>query len=325
MNANSTIVITGSAGFIGSCLTGFLNEKGYHRLVLVDDFTRADRAGNLKSKSYLAKVDRGEFFDWLSENEVDFIFHLGARTNTAEFDYEVHRRLNLEYSKAIWRYCSRKQVPLIYASSAATYGDGGAGYDDDHTLVNKLEPLNPYGLSKHAFDQWVLQHPVAPPYWAGLKFFNVYGPNEYHKGRMASMVWHTFQQVKTHGYVKLFRSHRPDYEDGQQLRDFIYVADLVNVCYWLMQNPASGGHIYNLGTGQARSFEDLAKAVFKGLEQPTAIVYVDMPEDIRSKYQYFTQANMAKLRNAGYPYPFLCLEEGILDYLQHYLLSHNYY
>ncbi len=326
MEKKATIVITGAAGFIGSCLVGFMNEQGYHQLILVDDFSRADKIPNLENKRFSKKVERSVFFDWLqTENPViDIVFHIGARTDTTEFDYAIHQQLNVEYSQQIWNYCTEKNIPLVYASSAATYGDGALGYKDDHALPFTLQPLNPYGVSKNEFDKWALQQSAQPPFWAGLKFFNVYGPNEYHKGRMASVIWHSFNQIQKDGLVKLFKSHRPDFKDGQQLRDFVYVKDVVKVCYWLMENqPASG--IYNLGTGNARAFEDLVKATFAGLNKPAQINFIDMPADIRDKYQYFTEADMSKLINAGYGQPFYSLEEGAGDYVRNYLAKGHYY
>jgi ADP-L-glycero-D-manno-heptose 6-epimerase len=317
---NDLIVVTGAAGFIGSCLAGYLNEKGYKNLVLVDEFQRSDKFSNLDDISFSSKVDRDDFFEWLKVegHRPDFIFHLGARTDTTEFDYEIHRRLNLEYSQKVWEYCTRQKVPLVYASSAATYGAGEKGYDDDHEIVDDLKPLNPYGESKNEFDKWLLNQKSQPPFWAGLKFFNVYGPNEYHKGRMASVIWHAYNQIKKDGEVKLFKSHRPDFKDGEQLRDFIYVKDVLKVCYWLMQaRPDSA--IYNLGTGKARTFADLVKSTFDALHVPPQIRFIDMPEDIREKYQYFTEANMKKLRDAGYSEPFYSLEKGVEDYVQGYL------
>ena len=320
------IVVTGAAGFIGSCLTGYLNAHGQKNLILVDEFGREDKVPNLEGKEYEYEVEREEFFDWLRQNKpvVKGFFHIGARTDTTEFDYSIHEHLNVDYSKKVWQYCTEQGIPLVYASSAATYGAGGQGYDDRHDIVDSLQPLNAYGISKNEFDKWALQQPTHPPFWAGLKFFNVYGPNEYHKARMASVIFHSFHQIKKQGVVKLFKSHRPDYKDGQQLRDFVYVKDLLKVCYWLMEHqPASG--IYNLGTGQARSFEDLVKATFAGLDLPARIQYIDMPEDIRDKYQYFTQANMQKLRDAGYTEAFYSLEKGVDDYVRNYLAGGKYY
>lgn len=318
---NDLIVVTGAAGFIGSCLVNYLNERGFKQLVIVDDFSRKDKEINLANAVYSYKVHRDEFFSWLTKHEAPkFIFHLGARTDTTEFDYEIHRRLNLEYSKKIWEYCALNHVPLIYASSAATYGAGENGYDDDHDTVDRLKPLNPYGESKNEFDKWVLRQATHPPFWAGLKFFNVYGPNEYHKGRMASVIWHAFNQIRNTGEVKLFKSHRPDFKDGEQLRDFIYVKDVLTVCFWLMQNKPAAA-IYNLGTGKARSFADLAKATFAAMGLEPNIRYIDMPEDIREKYQYFTEASMNKLRKAGYDDVFYSLEDGITDYVQGHLVN----
>jgi ADP-L-glycero-D-manno-heptose 6-epimerase len=319
------MVVTGAAGFIGSALAGYLNGKGITDLILVDEFNRADKAPNLEGKKFAFCVERDLFFDWLAENRprVAFVFHIGARTDTTEFDYSVHERLNVEYSKKIWAYCTEHQVPLVYASSAATYGAGEQGYEDRHDIIPSLRPLNAYGVSKNEFDKWVLEQLLGkgagqPPFWAGLKFFNVYGPNEYHKGRMASVIFHSFHQVRRDGVVKLFRSHQPDYKDGQQLRDFVYVKDVIRICYWLMEHRPESG-IYNLGTGIARSFEDLVKATYGGLDLPANIRYIDMPEDIRDKYQYFTEANMKKLRAAGYKDPFYTLEEGVDDYVRNYL------
>jgi ADP-L-glycero-D-manno-heptose 6-epimerase len=326
MDKKSTIVVTGAAGFIGSCLVGFLNQYGFQNIIIVDDFSRIDKVPNLTGKQFAHKVERETFFEWLVQSQptIEFVFHIGARTDTTEFDYSIHQHLNVDYSQKIWNYCVEKQIPLVYASSAATYGSGELGYNDDHDVIPKLQPLNPYGISKNEFDKWALIQVQHPPFWAGLKFFNVYGPNEYHKARMASVIWHSFNQIRKDGQVKLFKSHRPDFKDGQQLRDFVYVKDVLKVCYWLMENkPASG--IYNLGTGQARSFEDLVKATFAGLDKGSNIVFIDMPEDIRDKYQYFTEANMNKLRAAGYKDEFFSLEKGINDYVRNYLATENFF
>lgn len=319
-------VITGAAGFIGSCMVGFLNQLGEEDLILVDEFSRADKAPNLQGKKFSFQVEREVFFEWLKQEkpEIKAIYHLGARTDTTEFDYSIHEKLNVQYSISIWQYCVSNQIPLVYASSAATYGSGSLGYDDDHSIVDKLEPLNPYGVSKNEFDKWALRQAKQPPHWYGLKFFNVYGPNEYHKARMASVIFHSFNQIRDKGFVQLFKSHRPDFADGQQLRDFIYVKDVVKVCQWFMQAlPASG--LYNLGTGKARSFEDLVKATFAGVDKTTDIRFIDMPLDIRDKYQYFTEANMNKISHAGYKDPFTSLEEGVGDYVRNYLSTGRYY
>lgn len=314
------IVITGAAGFIGSVLAGHLNSQGLNRLVLVDDFSKEQKRKNHLAKDCVQRIERDDFVVWLDMHapEIDFVIHLGARTDTTEFDTTVFDRLNLNYSKAVWEKCATYQLPLIYASSAATYGDGGYGYADDHALTTKLQPLNPYGESKNAFDKWALQQHQAPPFWAGLKFFNVYGPNEYHKGRMASVVYHAYHQISDTGSMKLFRSHRSDYGDGMQLRDFVYVKDVADVIFFLMnRKPANG--LYNLGTGKARTFVDLANACFLAMKKPPVISFIDTPEDIRDKYQYFTEADMRKLRNIGYRRSFTRLEDGIEDYVLHYL------
>ena len=334
MQTTDQIIVTGAAGFIGSCLVGFLNQNGYNNLILVDDFGRADKIPNLEGKSFTEKVEREAFFEWLNNSgeNVRFIFHIGAKTDTTEFDYAIHEHLNLDYSKKVWAFCVQNNVPVVYASSAATYGSGAEGYRDDHASVSQLKPLNPYGVSKNEFDKWVLQQNSFPPFWAGLKFFNVYGPNEYHKGRMASVIFHSYHQILKDGTVSLFKSHRPDFRDGQQLRDFIYVKDIVKVCYWLMTNAVTDASwatansaIYNLGTGKARAFEDLVKATFAGLDKPASIRFIDMPEDIRDKYQYFTEADMRKLVTAGYSEKFYSLEEGVDDYVRNYLSQNKYY
>lgn len=326
MEKNEVIAITGAAGFIGSCLTAYLNELGFEQLVLVDDFSDQRKVHNFQGKKYLHKVHRDQFADWCKAHpdQIRYIFHLGARTDTTDPDFEIFRKLNLEYSKDIWEYCVDRNIPLIYASSAATYGNGGHGYTEEENLIPELKPLNAYGISKNDFDIWALEQKHQPPFWAGFKFFNVYGPNEYHKGRMASVVFHAYQQIKERGSIRLFRSHNPGYKDGAQLRDFVYVKDVLQVLTWTMeQQPASG--IYNLGTGQARTFNDLARSLFDQLHLAGKIDYIDTPADIRDNYQYYTQADMAKLREAGYDKAFHSLEEGIGDYLKYYLEQASYY
>ncbi len=320
------IVVTGAAGFIGSCLVSQLNQNGRTDLIIVDDFSNEIKNKNLANKRFIAKVERFSLFDWLKENHknIDFIFHIGARTDTTEFDYQIFERLNVGYSKQIWQFCTDNQIPLVYASSAATYGIGEQGYDDEESKIPLLKPLNPYGESKNEFDKWVLAQTQAPPRWYGLKFFNVYGPNEYHKGRMASVVFHAFHQIRQTKAMKLFRSHHPAYKDGEQLRDFVYVKDVVSVCLFLMERAISSG-IYNLGTGKARTFLDLARNTFQAMEVTENIKFVDTPLDIRDKYQYFTQANMSKLQKAGYVKPFYTLEEGITDYVKNYLIADTYF
>ena len=320
------IIVTGAAGFIGSYTVHKLNEEGHQNLLLADDFSRDDKNRNLQGKRYIARVHRDDLFGWMDRmhDSVSFVFHLGARTDTTEKDKAIFDRLNLHYSQEIWQRCTQYGIPLVYASSAATYGLGEAGYDDRHDLVPQLHPLNPYGDSKNDFDRWALEQDAAPPFWAGLKFFNVYGPNEYHKGRMASVILHTVRQIKATGGMKLFRSHRPDVADGGQSRDFIYVKDVADIEYFLFEKrPASG--LYNVGTGKAHSFLDLANLTFHALGLEPRIAYIDTPEDIRDTYQYFTEANVAKLRAAGYTAPFHSLEEGIRDYVQGYLVKGEQY
>ena len=326
MNTNDVIVVTGAAGFIGSYLTGYLNELGYTQLVLVDDFSNEHKVPNLRDKKYIHKVHREQFFDWIKSHPglIKYVFHLGARTDTTEMDYEVHKKWNLDYSKNIWEVCTKHNIPLVYASSAATYGNGEHGYEDNHDIIKQLQPLNPYGVSKNEFDIWALNQPQSPPFWAGLKFFNVFGPNEYHKGRMASVIMHAFNQIKSNGAVKLFRSHNPDYKDGEQIRDFIYVKDVVNICVWLMENQPQSG-LYNTGTGKARTFLALVRAIYSTLDIPENINFIDTPIDIRDKYQYFTEANMQKLRAAGYEKPMYSLEEGVKEYVNDFLLGNKYY
>ncbi|HTF05520.1 MAG TPA: ADP-glyceromanno-heptose 6-epimerase [Bacteroidia bacterium] len=320
------IVVTGAAGFIGSCLVGRLNNEEEENLILVDDFSRDDKIPNLEGKKFKERIDRERFIEWFASNakKVDFVFHIGARTDTTEFDKSIFDKLNVNYSKDVWKICTEHKIPLVYASSAATYGLGEHGYSDDHSTVEKLKPLNPYGDSKNEFDKWVLKQKTAPPHWYGLKFFNVYGPNEYHKGRMASVIMHAFNQIGANGEMKLFRSHNPDYKDGEQLRDFVYVKDVVEVNLFLMHEKPDSG-IYNLGTGEARSFLDLARATFEAMHKKESITFIDTPADIRDKYQYFTEADMSKLIDAGYQVPFYSLEEGIEDYVQQYLEKKNYY
>ncbi len=319
------IVVTGAAGFIASCLIGKLNAEGFQQIVAVDKFDNANKDNNLEGKQMLQSVERDEFFEWLALNatKVEFIFHLGARTDTSEFDVELLNQLNLEYTKKVWKACIKHQIPLVYASSAATYGDGEFGYNDDHDQSFRLQPLNPYGVSKNEFDKWALGQKEQPFFWAGLKFFNVYGPNEYHKGRMASVVFHAFNQIKDTSGMRLFRSHNPDYRDGEQMRDFVYVKDVLEVCLFLMHHRSNSG-IYNLGSGKARTFLDLTKAVFKALGVKEDIDFIDTPEDIRDKYQYFTEAQMGKLTSIGYDRPFTSLEEGVEDYVKNYLQDSQY-
>ena len=319
LNTESKILITGAAGFIASRLVKSLNDLGYHQLYLMDDFTIESKKPNFENLSCIDKIDRSLVESFLNDHlSLDAVIHLGARTDTTEMDYSIHEKLNLNFSKILWNYTTKHQIPFIYASSAATYGDGSLGYQDNHEIIQQLQPLNPYGVSKNEFDKWAIHQSKIgnqPSRWYGLKFFNVYGLGESHKGRMASVIFHAYHQIKKAGTMKLFRSHRTDFADGEQKRDFIDVADVLKVIEWLMQNPVASG-LYNLGTGKAETFLSLAEGVFESLNLSPQIQFVDTPEDIREKYQYFTEADMSKLRDAGYSFPFTDLKTGILKYVQ---------
>jgi len=292
---------------------------------LVDDFSREDKLSNLEGKRFSKKIHRDDFAEWLKENHklTQFIFHIGAKTDTAEFDRELLERMNTAYTKTLWKLCVEFGLPFVYASSAATYGLGEYGYADDESKIPELKPLNPYGDSKNEFDIWALQQERKPYFWAGLKFFNVYGPNEYHKGRMASVIFHAFHQIQKTGGMRLFRSHHPNFKDGEQQRDFVYVKDVLNVLYFFLHHRKDSG-IYNLGSGKARTFKDLVKATFNAVEKEERIEFIDTPQDIRDKYQYFTEAKMDKLSAIGYAMPFTSLEEGVTDYVSNYLLPGKY-
>jgi ADP-L-glycero-D-manno-heptose 6-epimerase len=320
------IVITGAAGFIGSCLLSKLNGEGITDILLVDDFSFEEKNKNFLNKKYSKCIERSEFLTWFETNatDVSFIYHIGARTDTTEFNVDIFNELNLNYTKSIWKTCASNKIPLVYASSAATYGLGEFGYDDTEKNIPLLKPLNPYGDSKNDFDKWAILQNETPPKWIGFKFFNVYGPNEFHKGRMASVIFHSYNQIKEKGFVKLFRSHNPKFTDGGQLRDFVYVKDLVEILYYSYTNSLKCG-IYNLGSGKARTFLDLATSTFNALNKPVNIEFIDTPIDIRDKYQYFTEANMSKLISQGYNKPFTSLEEGVTDYVTNYLVGSRYF
>ena len=322
------VILTGVSGFIGSCLLTALNQHGYEReVVVVDDFYKLYKDKNTDGKAVREWMHRDIFLDWFEKTtqKVDFVLHIGARTDKALLDTDIFNHLNLHYSQRIWKVCSRRGIPLIYASSAATYGDGSKGFSDDHQLLPDLKPLNPYGESKHHFDVWALEQEEKPPFWIGCKFFNVYGPNEYHKARMASVIFHTDHQITNSGGMKLFRSHKPGIADGHQSRDFIYVMDVLDIILYFMRNTDKPSGIYNFGTGQARTFLDLAKNTFAAMGIKENISYIDTPEDIRDTYQYFTQAEMQKLRSAGYDKDFTSLEDGVNEYVTRYLTKSNYY
>ena len=321
----SIILISGAAGFIPSCLAHRLFKEG-HDLVLVDSFNFPEKNKNLEGLSSCKRIERDDLFTWIEENEpvIDFVFHLGARTDTTETKKYIFDKLNVEYSQDIWRYCTLEDIPLIYASSAATYGLGEHGFVDDHEIVNSLKPLNAYGDSKNNFDKWALKEFMSPPAWYGFKFFNMFGPNEYHKGRMASVVFHFYNQLIKTGEVNLFKSHKNDYKNGEQTRDFIYVDDLINVMLHFHDNEREiNNGLYNIGTGSARTYNDLAKAIFKAVGKDPVINYIDTPEDIREKYQYFTEADMTKVKSTGYEKVFMSLEETVAHYVNEYLAKGN--
>ena len=319
------IVVTGAIGFIGSAFVGYLNQLGYADIVVVDDFYQWKKEKNLKGKRVHDWVHRDLFIAYFEKmaSQIDVVFHLGARTDTISEDVAVFNSLNLQYSKDIWRICTTNEIPLVYASSAATYGDGAFGFSDDHAVVSKLKPLNAYAQSKQDFDQWVLTQKYTPPRWYGLKFFNVYGPNEYHKARMASVIFHAFHQIRDTGRLKLFKSHRPEWKDGGQERDFIYVKDVLEMV-WNVYELKPESALYNVGTGKARTFKDLGDSTFAALGLESNIEYIDMPIDLREKYQYFTEADMSKWINAKLPLPATSLEEGVKDYIQYYLNPSRY-
>lgn len=310
-----SLLITGVYGFIGSRIAHSLLEKGRKDLVLCDKPAYLDTRSCVKGLESFSCVDREKLFEELPRLlDVTAVLHLGACTDTGNHDQAYMWKMNTDFTKKLWQWCSEKKIPLVYASSGATYGKGEEGYSDDHRDIGRLRPLNVYGKSKQEFDLWALAQKSAPPRWWGLKFFNVYGMDENHKGRMASPVFHGFHEIQKTGKMTLFRSHKEGIADGEQKRDFIFVDDIVKLClYCLEKNPSSG--IYNCGTGQARTFLDLSKALFKALGKEHKIEWVDTPEKFRAGYQYFTQAEMGKMKKAGYNEPFFPIEEGVTKYV----------
>jgi len=323
------LIVTGAAGFIGSCMLKKLNNEGFNDILAIDDFSIKAKNKNLLNKTYRGRLERDKLFGWLKDNKtaVSGIMHLGARTDTTEQNWDIFQNLNINYSKQLWTFCAENQLPFVYASSAATYGNGDFGFIDDHKIINQLKPLNPYGKSKNDFDIWALEQAAnnkQPSFWAGLKFFNVYGPNEYHKGRMASVIFHTFNKVNETGKMGLFKSYKKEYENGEQLRDFIYVKDVVDICWYMLNEQPKNG-LYNVGTGKARSFKSLATATFNAMELPVNIEYIEIPQDIRNFYQYFTEANIQKIVTSGYNLHLNTLEDGIFDYVTNYLKTQSYW
>ncbi|SNR94883.1 ADP-glyceromanno-heptose 6-epimerase precursor [Methylobacillus rhizosphaerae] len=325
------IVITGGAGMIGSMMAWHLNTVHQREdIVIVDRILHPDQWQNMCHRQYANYLDKDELPAWLSgaSGQIDAVIHMGAISATTERDFNKLVQDNIRYSQFLWNWCAENEVPFLYASSAATYGGGEFGYDDEESTIDQLRPLNGYGYSKQFFDQWALRQCAeglaTPPQWCGFKFFNVYGPNEYHKERMASVAFHTFNQFRDQGHVKLFKSHKAGYADGMQLRDFVYVKDAVSVMAHFLDQPQHSG-LYNIGTGEARAFKDLATAVMTSMGREPSIEYIDMPQDLMGKYQYFTEANIEKLRNTGYTTPFHTLEQGVQDYVQQYLMQADPY
>jgi ADP-L-glycero-D-manno-heptose 6-epimerase len=326
------IIVTGGAGFIGSALIWKLNQKGLNDIVVIDRMGHGGKWKNLVKRQITNIIHKDDCFEWLenlpSSKKIEAIFHMGACSSTTETDGDYLVKNNLHYSMRLWDFCAKNKIPFIYASSAATYGSGEEGYSDDPKKISLYRPINQYGYSKQLFDEWAMNQKSKPPFWAGLKFFNVYGPQEYHKGSQASVVYHAFPQVRDKGSLRLFKSYRADYKHGEQKRDFVYVKDVVDVIYHLYSSrriAVSG--VFNLGSGKARTFNDLGKAVFKALgHQKEKIEYIEMPEQLRGQYQYFTEATLDELRRrTGYKGKMTSLEEGIADYVGQYLLKDDPY
>jgi ADP-L-glycero-D-manno-heptose 6-epimerase len=317
------IIITGGAGFIGSAMVWELNQQGYKDIVVVDNLGTTNKWRNLVGLAYHRYIQKDKFLDLLNtrymEGRIEAVIHLGACSATTETDCDYLVRNNLEYSKAMCRFAQERNARFIYASSAATYGDGSRGFDDSDEAMESLQPLNMYGYSKHLFDLWLKGDNLLDKV-AGLKFFNVFGPNEYHKDDMRSVICKAFTQIRQTGKLKLFKSYRKEYADGEQRRDFVYIKDCVKVIDWLIKNPKVGG-IFNVGTGQARTWNDLARGVFAAMGRETQVEYVDMPDHLRGKYQYYTCADLTKLASRGCDVKFRPLEDGVADYVQYYLMQ----
>ena len=319
------ILITGAAGFIGSVIVKHLNDQGITDLLLCDHFESGEKWKNLRGLKYDSFVQVEDLFShplWKKTGSLKAIYHMGACSDTTELNMDFLYKNNTEFTNNLLILAAQKNIPIVYASSAATYGAGEQGYSDEHKRLSKLLPLNKYGYSKHLSDEWILRQTKKPKVWFGVKFFNVFGPNEYHKGKMSSVVYQSFNQIKTEGEVKLFKSHRPDYKDGEQLRDFVYVKDVVRAMVELIaagkKKPGLSG-IYNLGTGEARSFHDLVKATYASMDKTAKIKFIDMPGELRNQYQYYTQAEMGKLKKALPKFKFMKLEAAVDDYVRGHL------
>ena len=325
------IILTGGGGMIGSMIAWHLNtQMNFDDFVIVDDLINEQQENNFNKRKFIEYIAKDDLKKYLNgKKNVSAVIHMGAISATTESNFNRLLQSNIRFSQALWHWCAENKVPFIYASSAATYGDGSVGYDDDESELDKLNPLNAYGFSKHFFDRWVQlelsKNQPTPPQWCGLKFFNVYGPNEYHKGRMASVVFHAFNQFKETNQIKLFKSEHPSYVDGMQVRDFIYVKDAVKIIIFFLNNNNFSG-LYNAGTGNAETFKALAEALLINTKgQPDDIKYIEMPNDLKGKYQYYTQATMNKINSIGFNDNFLNLNEGVTDYLENYLLTSDRY
>lgn len=325
------IILTGGGGMIGSMIAWHLNtQMNFDDFVIVDDLINEQQENNFNKRKFIEYIAKDDLEKYLSDKKnVSAVIHMGAISATTESNFNRLLQSNIRFSQALWHWCAENKVPFIYASSAATYGDGSVGYDDNESELDKLSPLNAYGYSKHFFDRWVQlelsKNQPTPPQWCGLKFFNVYGPNEYHKGRMASVVFHSFNQFKETNQIKLFKSEHPSYADGMQVRDFIYVKDAVKIIIFFLNNNNFSG-LYNAGTGNAETFKALAEAVLINTKgQPNDIKYIEMPNDLKGKYQYYTQATMNKINSIGFNDNFMNLKEGVTDYLESYLLTSDRY
>jgi ADP-L-glycero-D-manno-heptose 6-epimerase len=325
------IILTGGGGMIGSMIAWHLNtQMNFDDFVIVDDLINEQQENNFNKRKFIEYIAKEDLEKYLNDKKnVSAVIHMGAISATTESNFNRLLQSNIRFSQALWHWCAENKVPFIYASSAATYGDGSVGYDDNESELDKLSPLNAYGYSKHFFDRWVQlelsKNQPTPPQWCGLKFFNVYGPNEYHKGRMASVVFHSFNQFKETNQIKLFKSEHPSYADGMQVRDFIYVKDAVKIIIFFLNNNNFSG-LYNAGTGNAETFKALAEAVLINTKgQPNDIKYIEMPNDLKGKYQYYTQATMNKINSIGFNDNFMNLKEGVTDYLENYLLTSDRY
>lgn len=315
------IIVTGGAGFIGSALVAELNHRRYTDILVVDELGRSDKWRNLRALTFADYMEKDDFLDMVigahTPEGIETVFHMGACSSTTETDMSFLIRNNFEYSKWLAKWCAESNIRFIYASSAATYGDGRKGFDDNEEMIHTLRPLNPYGYSKQLFDLWAKNTGLLSKI-VGLKYFNVFGPNEYHKGDMRSYALKGYEQIQATGRVKLFRSGDPNYADGEYVRDFVYVKDAVAMTFFFMEHPDING-LFNVGTGQARTWNDYVRAIFAAMSVEPHIDYVDMPDSIREQYQYYTEANMEKLRSVGYETPCISLEEGVRDYIQNYL------